>query len=67
MRKMGPGMYVDSRGTAHISAAEVCEHMGVDPTPAHMDIVESTAREAFRKLYPNSVFEVFEPDQPDEM
>lgn len=59
MRKIGPGVYVrESDKSLHISAEELCAHLGVPPTAANLDIAEKAAREVTRKACPDSTLEV---------
>ncbi len=52
MRKLGPGIYIDGQ-TAHFDANEVCEAMGVPPTPENLETAEKAAVDAFAEAFPN--------------
>jgi hypothetical protein len=47
MERLGPGIYVDARGTMHIDSRELLEHHGCAPTLENEAILCAAAEAAF--------------------
>lgn len=48
MQTIGPGLYLDSDGSLHVYAAEICEALGWEDTPRHRQMALEGARAAIR-------------------
>ena len=48
MRRITPGVYVDSKGAMHIDGAEVCIANGHPPTPENIEMLVRVTREMLR-------------------
>lgn len=65
MRKLGPGVYVDEATNAiHFAGEEICEHLGVPPTRANMEIAERAARDVVAACWPAARVEVVDHVDP---
>lgn len=51
MRKIGPGVYVDSARALHISEREICDHFDVPYSPENSKVIEEVAQEVIREMY----------------
>lgn len=51
MRKLGPGIYLDSKAVMHVSERELCEHFNVPYTAANVRIIEETLQASIKREF----------------
>jgi anaerobic selenocysteine-containing dehydrogenase len=51
MRKLGPGIYLDSSGALHFSMGELAESLGVPNTEENARIIQESAEAAIREVF----------------
>jgi hypothetical protein len=51
MRRLQPGVYLDSQAAIHFDLHELCVAAGYPPTKENADMIERAARAALRKAF----------------
>jgi hypothetical protein len=51
MRKLAPGVYVDTRNALHVSEREICENFGMPYTKENSRIIEETVEKVLRQVF----------------
>jgi hypothetical protein len=51
MRKLGPGVYLDSKKAIHVCEREICDDFGVAYTKENSNIIEETVKEALAEVF----------------
>jgi hypothetical protein len=52
MRRIAPGVYVDSRNALHVDAFAICESLGCPPTPQNLETAAQAALDAIKAWNP---------------
>jgi hypothetical protein len=63
MKKIGPGMYVQG-DSMHFYAPELCEELGVPPTPENQRIAQEAARQVIQRSLGNVPITEVDDDVP---